>query len=74
MCCAGRRSPSSQSSGQATRDLSAQKSGDAAKLILPAAGRNDGGREFCAGYTAAVDTQLSAFSSERAVVSAPAIS
>ena len=35
-----------------------QETQDAAKLTLVAAARNDGEREFCAGYSAAVDTRL----------------
>lgn len=35
-----------------------QETQDAAKLMLLAAARNDAEREFCDGYTAAVDTRL----------------
>ncbi|MGH3158343.1 MAG: hypothetical protein ACRDNF_17465 [Streptosporangiaceae bacterium] len=35
-----------------------QETQDAAKLTLVAAARNDGEREFCDGYTAAVDARL----------------
>jgi hypothetical protein len=35
-----------------------QATQDAAKLTLLAAARSDGEREFCAGYTAAVDSRI----------------
>jgi hypothetical protein len=35
-----------------------QQTQDAAKLTLAAAARTDGEREFCAGYTAAVNTRI----------------
>jgi hypothetical protein len=35
-----------------------QETQDAAKLTLLAAARTDGEREFCDGYTAAIDTRL----------------